>query len=141
MKEIIEKCIRRGNFKLHSGQTSDILFDVMLLINDGSFLCEWETFFDYDDRVIGIEFGGAVLAMLANVSSAAIIRKDGTIYGEIKPNYILVDDAITTENSIRRAIDCIGYPPKTIKCVVDRREKESDLPIKSLYKYKESDFK
>jgi len=52
--------------------------------------------------------------------------------GKVEGEYCLIDDVATTENSLNEAISVIGYEPKTIFVVVDRR-KEKTLNITSMY--------
>ncbi len=134
IRDIILTCREEGDFILHSGEKSSYLFDVMELIGNKDFHFEYSYFIE-NEFLVGIEFGGAVLAALGSQYNGytemgdthtddgfGIVRKDGTIYGYIPDNYTLVDDVVTTENSIRRAIEQIGKEPKKIKTVVDRRK-------------------
>ncbi len=145
-KSIIHTCLQEGNFTLHSGQKSKYLFDVMKLINNFDFQQEFTRFVD-GDFLVGIEFGGSILAMLNGNKNFAIIRKDGTIYGnQIPKEYVLLDDVITTENSVRTAMaqlyKTIGYYPEEIKCVVDRRENDMfrSLHIESMLEFEEKEY-
>ena len=130
------ECYTEGNFILHSGEKSNYLFDVLKLINNGEFIQNVWDFLEKDSPLVGIEFGGAILASIVFIDDFSIIRKDGTIYGEIPNNYTLFDDVVTTENSIKTAIEQIGKEPKKIKCVVDRRKTET-LKIESMLKWKQ----
>lgn len=133
-KSIIYTSLIRGDFTLHSGQKSKYLFDVMKLIKNPDFLLDFHEF-TKGDFLVGIELGGAILAAIDGgyVKDFAIIRKDGTIYGSpIPKKYVLLDDVITTENSVRMAskqlveqLGGIGHHPDEIKCIVDRRKKEN----------------
>ena len=139
-KTTILSSLTKGNFTLHSGQKSNYIFDIMKLIRNEDFLKEFDEFIK-GDFIVGIEFGGSILAAL-NANSRyqrnfAIIRKDGTIYGDSIPkHYVLLDDVVTTENSLRTAmkqLGGIGHYPDEIKCVVDRRKKENkSLHIESM---------
>jgi len=144
-KSIIHTCLKEGNFTLHSGQKSKYLFDVIKLIDNFDFQQEFARFVD-GDFLVGIEFGGSILAMLNGNENFAIIRKDGTIYGnKIPKEYVLIDDVITTENSVRTAITqlykTIGYYPEEIKCVVDRRQYNlKSLHVESMLEFEEKEF-
>jgi orotate phosphoribosyltransferase len=135
-ENIIYHSLIKGNFILHSGQKSTYMFDIMKLISNFDFHREFCQFVN-DDFLVGIEFGGAILATV-NGLDFAIIRKDGTIYGSpIPKRFVLLDDVVTTENSLRTAIkqihDQTGYYPDEIKCIVDRRsEKMKALHIESM---------
>ncbi len=142
---IIKTCMKEGNFVLHSGQKTRYLFDVMKLITNEEFLTEFREFVNGDHFLVGIEFGGSLL--VANHAGChgnfAIIRKDGTIYGNpIPKDYVLFDDVVTTENSLRKAMKQIheqtGHYPDEIKCVVDRRKNNiRSLHIESMLEWNE----
>ena len=131
-KSIIYQCLKEGDFILHSGQKSKYLFDTMELIRNEDFLEEFYEFIG-NDFVVGIEFGGAILAAMNSgyQGKFAVIRKDGTIYGSLIPKkFVLLDDVVTTENSIRTAaklLSNIGHCYNKVKCIVDRRNKENKL--------------
>jgi orotate phosphoribosyltransferase len=144
-KSIIYTCLTEGDYVLHSGQKSMYLFDVMKLIRDYDWCKEFYQFVD-NDFIVGIEFGGAILATLDGGNQNedfAIIRKDGTIYGSSIPkDYVLLDDVVTTENSLRKVMEQIynktGYYPMKIKCIVDRRNKDKkSLDIESMLEWDE----
>ena len=134
IKDIILTCKKEGDFTLHSGEKSSYLFDVMEIINDEFFQ---QAFINFTrrDMLVGIEFGGAMLVMLVD-APFGFVRKDGTIYGYVPDNYTLVDDVVTTENSIRKAIEQIGKKPKKIKTIIDRR-KIKTLDIESMLRWEE----
>lgn len=117
----IMRCYEEGNFILHSGEKTDYFFDVMKLIDDAEFAEYFMKFVEKDEFLVGIEFGGAILAA-ASCRPFAVVRKDGKVYGKIPKNYTLIDDVITIGNSIQDAIKAIGYYPYLIKCIVDKRE-------------------
>jgi orotate phosphoribosyltransferase len=100
-----------------------------------------EEFYNFvdGDFLVGVEFGGSILASMYGSENLkfAIIRKDGTIYGSpIPKRFVLLDDVVTTENSIRSAsklLSNIGHYYDEIKCVVDRRKEENkSLHIESM---------
>ena len=146
-KSIIYTSLIRGDFTLHSGQKSSYLFDVMKLIKNPDFLLDFHDF-TRGNFLVGIELGGAILAAIDGgyTKDFAIIRKDGTIYGSpIPKEYVLLDDVVTTENSLRtattqlaRQLGGIGHYPNEIKCIVDRRGKENkSLHIESMLECRE----
>jgi len=118
----------------------------MKLIRNTKFLEEFNKFVGRD-FLVGIEFGGAILAAMNMTSrhnnQIAMIRKDGTICGNLIPkSYVLLDDVITTENSVRRAMEQlykqIGKYPDEVKCIVDRRYKKNKLlHIESMLEWNE----
>ncbi len=142
---VIYNCLKEGDFLLHSGQRSKYLFDVMRLIRNYDFCDEFYQFVN-NNFIVGIEFGGAILATLDGGSQNkdfAIIRKDGTIYGNlILKDYVLLDDVVTTEHDLREAMEQIyqqtGYYPSKIKCIVDRRKYiNRSLHIESMLEWEE----
>lgn len=127
---ILKNCYKEGNFILHSGQNSDHIYDILELIMNEEFTIKLSKFVE-NDHLVGIEFGGSLFAAIRSYEFS-IVRKDGTVYGKIPDNYVLFDDVVTTENSIRTAIKQIGKEPTKIKCIVDRREIKT-LNIESMY--------
>ena len=60
--------------------------------------------------------------------------KDGELKGE-RPagKYLLIDDVVTTGSSLLEAIAVIGSQPDRIFVCVDRREKNRDPRVTSLF--------
>lgn len=132
--EFPKKYIKRGRFKLHSGQYSNILYDVNALLTDYQ---EWikirEAIPKWYNHYVGIATGGAIIASQLNTFKEWSMVKDGEHKGsKVSEPYCLIDDVCTTENSIKEAIKIIGKKPKHIFVVVDRRKKKT-LEIQSLY--------
>lgn len=122
---IYSKAYKKGKFKLHSGEESTYIFDVLEIIHDQEFLKAFREFVKYETYLVGIEFGGSIMAALSG-KPFGIIRKDGTVYGNIPDNYTLIDDVVTTENSLRNAHKSLVMkynfkPINQFMCVVDRR--------------------
>lgn len=126
--------------ELHSGGESHVIFDVLKMISDGrdrytiisSLYDQCKNEYYKADAIIGIEFGGAILAALMsnhlmNGKPLGFYRKDGSLIlpnGEIK-KVILIDDVITTGQSVNDAKNRLQWHAiEVIKvvCVVDRRE-------------------
>jgi len=133
-KKFPSKYIKKGAFKLHSGEISDTFYDVNHLLTSWDELYSTIIHFidstmEYYDTYVGIATGGAIIA--SNFIPYAMI-KDGEVKGEVKGDYCLIDDVVTTESSIREAIHIIGYKPKKIYVVKDRR-KVKVLEIISIY--------
>jgi len=142
----LEKYIKHGIFKLHSGQTSNTLYDVKAMICDGKLpyiIGELNASIPMEIKygnftIVGIESAGAIIATYASYIhdwNLVIITKDNEIIGNVTGEYCLVDDVVTTENTIRKVIVLIGKDPSHIFCVVDRRE-ISSLKINSVFKLK-----
>jgi len=128
------KYIKKGKFKLHSGEITDTFYDVNEFLTDEDNLWRLVVQFinknkKYYNAYVGIATGGAIIA--SQFLPFAII-KDGELKGKVEGEYCLIDDVATTENSLNEAISVIGYEPKTIFVVVDRR-KEKTLNITSMY--------
>ena len=130
--------IKKGKFKLHSGEVTDTFCDVNEFITDGDNL--WKLVLQFINKnlnknlnhfrtYVGIATGGAIIAS-QHIPFAMI--KDGKLIGEIQGSYCLIDDVVTTESSLKEAINIIGYKPSVIFVVVDRR-KEKTLDIISMY--------
>lgn len=130
-----ERYIKRGKFKLHSGQTSNILYDVNSMITNNFCLRGIKEYIHLYVKpcatYVGIATGGAIIANSVSLFQWAMI-KDKELKGKIKMPYILIDDVCTTESSIKEAIKIIGKKPKHIFVVVDRRKKKT-LEIQSMY--------
>ena len=125
---MIDKIKKEGDFILHSGDKSDVLYDVLEVVGTKKFLNSFKKFIRKEEYLVGIEFGGAILAAMSG-KPFGIVRKDGTVYGEIPNNYSIIDDVITTGNSIESAIFRIQKRPKHVCCIVNR----SSLDVHSMY--------
>ncbi len=133
--EFPKKYIKRGKFKLHSGEYSNILYDVnAMLTNYNEWIKIREAIPKYYPNYVGISTGGAIIASHLNTFKNWLMIKDGELKGKFgyRKDYCLIDDVCTTESSIRKAIKIIGFKPKYIFVVVDRR-KDIKLKIESLY--------
>ena len=131
------KVRREPEFPLHSGGTSPVLFDVPAMLGtkaDRDYLSNLLTGrilkFDFN-TIVGIEFGGSLLALLLVESfrqskvDIGFYRKDGSL---VMPGAarrcILVDDVVTTGsslNEVQRALEAAGHTVVQAVWVVDRR--------------------
>ena len=125
--------IKKGKFKLHSGEITNIFYDVNSLLTDYS---EWvrvrEAIPRHFRTYVGVATGGAIIASQFNTYKNWAFVKDGELKGKIEGDYCLIDDVVTTEASIREAIKIIGKNPKHIFVVMDRRKNKA-LEINSMY--------
>ena len=128
--EFPEKYIRRGKFKLHSGGTTDTFYDVNTMLTDQDYLEHITKHIPVCDCYVGIATGGAIIA--SQYGNFAMI-KDGELKGKVEGDYCLIDDVVTTESSILKAIEIIGRPPKHIFVVVDRRGRKF-IKIRAMFK-------
>lgn len=139
---IYSKAYKKGKFKLHSGDESNYIFDVLEIIHDQEFLKAFREFIKYEDYLVGIEFGGSILAAISG-KPFGIIRKDGTVYGDVPDNYTLIDDVVTTETSLRNAYTTLTIshnfkPINQFMCVVDRRPYDKrDLHVEAMLVHSE----
>jgi orotate phosphoribosyltransferase len=100
-----EKYIKHGKFKLHSGETSNILYDVNALLTDYNEWIKIRELIPYHYRTyVGIVTGGAIIAsqfnQIDNYHYNWAMIKDGELKGEIKGTFCLVDDVCTTETLV-----------------------------------------
>jgi orotate phosphoribosyltransferase len=125
--------VKIGTFELHSGGTSQVLFDVpaMLLRSaDRKYIQNVliGRMSSYFNAIVGIEFGGALLAMLLGEWYAdkvvGFYRKDGTVVlGWPRQNVVLIDDVRTTGASFaeaRAALEAAGHTVVQEIALIDR---------------------
>ncbi len=159
LKKLIEdKYMKRGDFTLSSGRKSKLYFDIKSLMLDpvGAPLVaqEFEKLItlgnDEVKKIIvlgGLELGAALLAPLMAYRGfkTFVIRKnsrnhglEGRIIGNIDGQIMLIDDVITTGNSIEQCKEILPIPFATA-CIIDRSG-EVGRKGKYLSLFKESDF-
>ena len=128
--------VKIGDFTLHSGDSSPVLFDVPSMLWSNR-----ERKYIQDilisrlpnqsyDAIVGIEFGGAILATLLmewlQDKHLGFYRKDGTIIlSWPHQNIILIDDVKTTGNSLREAkrnLEAAGHIVVQSICLIGRRK-------------------
>ena len=141
-----EEYVKKGKFVLHSGEITDTFYDVNTMLTNNNEMCKIVEFIisPYKlgdetlyigkppfDTYVGIATGGAIIASQFRPYNWAMI-KDGELKGEVRGNFCLIDDVVTTENSIRDAINIIGRKPKKTFVVVDRR-KNKTMEIESMH--------
>lgn len=139
---MLEKYTKKGLFKLSSGQLTDTFYDVQEMLAENLRRIRYQIPRGYDTYT-GIATGGAILASHAveinekNMSypNFVIINKEDELKGKVIGKVLLIDDVVTTENSVRRALQLIPRGHETeIFCVVDRRKPElKSLKISSIY--------
>ena len=131
-----EKYIKRGRKKLHSGSITDIFYDVNSLITEDFYVrCLLDNIPD-SGHYIGIATGGAIIARLVSWirGKKFSMIKDGELKGDLPTgNYILIDDVITTGASLEEALEIIGRSPSGIYVCVDRRPKNENPQVYSIF--------
>lgn len=132
-----EKYIQRGRFVLHSGQKTDILYDVNALLTDDFYAKYVVSMIPDNGHYVGITTGGALIAAMVWESrpfSRFSMIKDGRLKGEIPSGeYLLIDDVTTTEASLREAIGTIEKKPSEIIVCMDRRLEDKTLKVNSIF--------
>lgn len=127
-----KKYIKKGKFKLHSGKITDTFYDVNAMLGNYEEFSKIIKFIEQPnlfDTYVGIATGGAIIA---SQFRDFVMIKDGEVKGDIFGDWCLIDDVVTTEKSLKDAINLIDGKPSAIFVVVDRR-KEKILDITSMY--------
>ena len=130
--------IRIGNFVFNSGQRATRKYEVEELMTNTFYLQYMLKNIPLSSHYVGIASGGAFMAVAAHVrnpsSKLSIIKKKEGLFGE-RPigKWILIDDVITTGGSLRRALKLIGSKPEAIIVAVDRREKNENPKVHSIF--------
>lgn len=142
---IQNRCIKEGDFTLSSGSKSNWICDLLEISPLFPSIMQLLVFPNVDTILMGIEFGGALLAATYK-KDFGVVRKDGSVYSiRDLSNYekiIIVDDVVTTGSSLLKARDAIELKcPKLttggqriyFACVLDRRENPDEkLGLKSI---------
>jgi len=131
-----EDYIKRGDFVLHSGQHSNILYDVNTLLTNDFYTRYILNKIPESGHYVGIATGGAIIARIASFERMARFSmvKDGELKGEIPNGYwVLIDDVVTTGKSLEEAIKLAGSPSKGIFVGVDRRERNENPKVCSIF--------
>lgn len=133
-----KKYIKKGKFKLHSGEVTDTFYDVNAMLGNYEEFNKIIKFIEYPksgngifDTYVGIATGGAIIA--SQFRQFAMI-KDGELKGEVEGDFCLIDDVVTTESSLVDATNIIGREPLEYFTVVDRRKGQKFMNISSMYK-------
>jgi len=131
-----EEYIIHGRKRLHSGQDTEIFYDVNALLTDSFYLNYVINNIPFSRHYVGIATGGAIIAaLLAREKNTGFsMIKDGELKG--KPpdkEWSLIDDVVTTGSSLEEAINIIGKNPSSIWVVVDRRTEASNLLVNSIF--------
>lgn len=134
-----EKYIIRGEFILHSGQKSSAFYDVNAMLTDDlaldKILREIPSF-PYLHHYVGIATGGAIIGRMLSWERKRKFSmiKDGKIKGERpKGDWLLIDDIVTTGKSLLEAITIVGSNPREIITLVDRRERNENPLVRSIF--------
>ena len=118
-----------GDFTLHSGAKSDRLWDAKLLLKEENkedlkeIVKTLRELIPSKSYVIGIKTMGAVLGKSLE-KHIIFDPKTKTLEGELPRDalYVILDDVLTTGNSVLEVIDYIGRLPESIYVLVVRED-------------------
>lgn len=135
-KKVFEKCLMRGQFRLKSGQVSDVYFDKYKLESSPELFWPvirhlWEKLRAYPvDVWAGLELGGVGLALgLSAVSGypCVFVRKKPKEYGTSRQiegldalagrSVAIVEDVLTTGSEVVRAIQALEAQKAHVRLV------------------------
>ena len=128
--------IHKGKFKLHSGQFSNILYDVNSLLTDDFYVDYILNKIPFSNHYIGIATGGAIIARLISREKKTKFSmiKDKELKGEPpQSEWILIDDVTTTGASLEEAINIIRKKPSQIYIILDRRPENKNPEVYSIF--------
>jgi orotate phosphoribosyltransferase len=149
--------IQRGNFILKSGKSSNVYFDFKGLVSHPDILIDIGTelnklIIDRENKVIiGVPMGGIVYATVLSIISKiplVILRPEQKDYGMKRQiegdltgkEVILVEDVITTGQSVLETLKTLQSKVSQILCIMDREEggitaiKNCGYNVSSLFK-------
>ena len=132
-----EEYIEREEKILHSGQVSNIFYNVNRLFTNDLYFRTVLLRIPSSDHYIGIATGGALIAMACHAkyfySKFSMVR-DGKLIGEMPTGqWILIDDVTTTGRSLLEAMATVGSQPHKIIVAVDRRPENKNPEVISLF--------
>ena len=164
---ILETCLLKGNFKLRSGQVSNVYFDKYLLESHPDILGalvnelvnETVNFKDSIEIVAGLEVGGIPIATLLSHKTyipLLIVRKKPKEYGTCKfaegidyrgKNVLIVEDVITSGGQViesGKMLRDTGANLIGVVAILTRSkdgitniQNELGIPVKYLYDFSE----
>lgn len=136
-QSLLRQCMVFGDFPMHSGGSSDWIFDALKILENRYLL--WETIgaLNLQEPVAGIEYGGSVFSALAlgkNQAVPILVRKEdqesvvycllgGRLQATLYPQVTLLDDVVKTGNSMRaakRALMNRGIEVAREVCILNR---------------------
>lgn len=131
-----ERYRKQGEFRLHSGQNSDVFYDVNEMLTHDYYLRKILDKVPMSSHYIGIATGGAIIARLISSErkSKFSMVKDKELKGDFPlGKWILIDDVVTTGTSLEEAVKIVGKNPEEIFVVVDRRVKNEKPKVFSVF--------
>lgn len=161
-KRIVTECMKKGDFTLSSGKKSDTYLDIRKLSFDKDGLLNmvkllYEIMISenlYFDSIGGPAIGSIpiVAGLLAQdnfiqkgYTTRSLNKNHGTkklVEGTITKNTVIIEDVITTGNSILDTVNLIRKENKNnrigaILCVVDRSQQETYMKKDFYWKWKQ----
>lgn len=131
-----EKYIKDGKRTLHSGGSTDIFYDVNEMLTEDFYFEFIIDAIPKSPHYVGISTAGAIIGRFVSSrrSSAFSMVKDGELKG-YKPTerWILIDDVVTTGNSLLEAITLVGTNPEKVVVVMDRRQENINPEVDSIF--------
>lgn len=132
-----EKYIKHGDFTLHSGQRSNVKYEVEEVMTNHFYFNFILGNVPFSNHYVGITTGGLIMAVAVhteNPASKFSYVKDGKLVGD-RPEggWMLLDDVTTTGKSLDEAISIVGKKPTEILVVVDRRERNENPFVNSIF--------
>ena len=133
-----ERYIKTGERILHSGQTTDIFYDVEELMKDGFYFDLLLGYISFSGHYIGVETGGRIMVEAAHGESPwsqfSYVTKGGKLEGNAPSGeWVLIDDVVTTGRSLLEAISIVGIQPERIIVAVDRRDRNENPVVNSIF--------
>lgn len=143
-KELVERCLLRGEFVLRSGQTSKIYFDKYRFMADPMVMYNVVKLLVLNlpvecDVLAGLETGGIPLATAIQQSSGGassfpvcFVRKQPKTYGTARQvegadvngkRVVVIEDVVTTGGAVFEAVRALrdaGAIVQDVLCVIDR---------------------
>ncbi len=139
-RRIGARCRLAGEFRLRSGETSDVYFDKYLFEGDPVLLEAVATHLEGlvppgTEVLAGLELGGVPVATALSIRSGlpvAFVRKAPKAYGTMKlaegtdvrgREVVVVEDVITTGGQVQAsvaALRALGSEVRHVVCVIDR---------------------
>jgi len=151
---ILEEFTLKGDFKLSSNRRSNLYFDIKSLsLSPASEILAsviWDRIKGIEVNSVGGMATGAIplISLICNFAwrterrsiQGFYLRKDERLTGSIKEPILLIEDVITTGNSIFKLINFLqnlGYQLALVLAVIDRRDhpKEKKFNFESIFKF------
>jgi len=131
-----EKYIKRGRFVLHSGQKSNIFYDLEEMITDNHYFRHIQSYLPSSKHYVGIATGGLIIATMAHTkypSHFSYVRNGQLVGSKPRREWTLIDDIVSTGASLREAIALCESEPENIFVILDKRKKNENPKVRALY--------